>query len=255
VSQIRRLGIEQRVAQKLRKARIPYERDVAMEGVRVDFLIGAPDGRLFVVETKSFSRRISDNILEGRQAQLFKDTTGADDAFVVIDHHPSLLSEGIVSEDDLVETLLSRFEKGSTTRKRRVSAGLRQEPERMIFAAMPFSPEYEDVYFVAMAYAARKVRAVCERVDQDEYQGDVVEKIKALIKNSVVVIADLSEAKPNVLYEVGYAHALKRPTIHICSTPVEQLPFDVRNWNTIHYVKGQTHKLRSDLVRRLKAIL
>jgi nucleoside 2-deoxyribosyltransferase len=83
----------------------------------------------------------------------------------------------------------------------------------------------------------------------------VVERIKRLIKESSAVIADLSEAKSNVLYEVGYAHALKRPTIHICSTPLEQLPFDVRNWNTITYVKGQTHKLKTDLARRLKAIL
>ena len=28
------------------------------------------------------------------------------------------------------------------------------------------------------------------------------------------VIVDLSEAKPNVLYEAGYAHALNKPCIH-----------------------------------------
>jgi hypothetical protein len=40
-----------------------------------------------------------------------------------------------------------------------------------------------------------------------EFQGSVVDEIQRLIRQSVAVIVDLSEAKPNVLYEAGYAHA------------------------------------------------
>jgi len=69
------------------------------------------------------------------------------------------------------------------------------------------------------------------------------------------VIVDLSEAKPNVLYEAGYAHALRKPVVHICSTPLSELPFDVRNWNTIAYRRGQTALLREPLARRLKAVM
>ena len=60
------------------------------------------------------------------------------------------------------------------------------------------------------------------------------------LRRSSAVIADLSESKPNVLYEAGLAHALKRPSVHICSTPIADLPFDVRNWNTIFCRRGQT---------------
>jgi nucleoside 2-deoxyribosyltransferase len=79
--------------------------------------------------------------------------------------------------------------------------------------------------------------------------------IRELIRESDAVIVDLSEAKPNVLYEIGYAHGLSKPCVHVCSTPLSGLPFDVRNWNTIEYTRGQTTKLRAPLAKRLEAVL
>jgi hypothetical protein len=124
-----------------------------------------------------------------------------------------------------------------------------------VFAAMPFSPEYDDIFFVAMSYAAKSVGAVCRRVDLEDFGGDIIVEIKRLIDSSIAVIADLSESKPNVLYEVGYAHALDRPTVHICSTPLDGLPFDVRNWNTLQYKRGQTYEFQERLSTRLKVLL
>jgi hypothetical protein len=131
----------------------------------------------------------------------------------------------------------------------------RKAARRMVFAAMPFSREYDDTYFIAMSHAAEQVGAECKRVDRKEFSGDIVEEIKRLIRSSAAVIVDLSEAKPNVLYEAGYAHALRKPVVHICSTPLSKLPFDVRNWNTIAYRRGQTALLREPLARRLKAVM
>ena len=48
---------------------------------------------------------------------------------------------------------------------------------------------------------------------------------------------------------------LKKPTVHICSTPPSQLPFDVQNWSTLSYSCGQTAKLRNPLTRRLSSAL
>jgi hypothetical protein len=106
-----------------------------------------------------------------------------------------------------------------------------------------------------MRYAAEEVGAVCTRVDRREFQGNVVDEIQSLIRESIAVFVDLSEAKPNVLYETGYAHALKKPCIHICSTPLEKVPFDVYQWKTTKYSPGQTHKLGKELAQRLKEVL
>lgn len=129
------------------------------------------------------------------------------------------------------------------------------EEAKTVFAAMPFAAEYEDVYFVAMVDAARAVGAACRRLDREDYAGDVVKKLSELIHGCDAVIADISDANPNVLYEVGHAHALQRPAVHICSMPLAELPFDVRNWNTLRYTKGRTHALRDELRTRLRAVL
>jgi nucleoside 2-deoxyribosyltransferase len=139
--------------------------------------------------------------------------------------------------------------------KSRTSPAATSEVGKLIFAAMPFAPQYEDVFFVAMSYAAEQVGAVCDRVDRREFQGNVVNEIETMIRKSIAVIVDLSESKPNVLYEAGYAHALKKPCVHICSTPIEKLPFDVAQWKTSLYQPGQTHKLQKELTQRLKALL
>jgi nucleoside 2-deoxyribosyltransferase len=110
-------------------------------------------------------------------------------------------------------------------------------------------------YFVAMSFAAEQVGAACKRVDQTEFTGDIVQEIKRLISESVAVIVDLSEGRANVLYETGYAHALEKPTVHICSTDFSQLPFDVRNWNTIKYNRGQTTLLKQPLAERLGKVI
>jgi len=120
---------------------------------------------------------------------------------------------------------------------------------------MPFASAYDDVYFVAMAHAAKAVGATCVRVDREDFEGDVPEKIKRQIEQSAGVIADLSESNPNVLFEVGYAHALGKPVVPICRTPLNDLPFDVRIWNTVKYDAGSTFALRDQLASRLKTAL
>lgn len=120
---------------------------------------------------------------------------------------------------------------------------------------MPFSQEFDDVYFVAITHAAESVGAVRKRVDTEWFEGDIMQKIKQDIKDSIAVIADLSGAKPNVLHEVGFSHGVGKPTIHICSTPLEKLPFDVETWNTIPYSKGRTFSLKEKLAQMLREVL
>jgi len=97
--------------------------------------------------------------------------------------------------------------------------------------------------------------ATCVRVDHEEFVGDVVQEIKQCIHACSALICDLSLSRPNVLYEAGYAQALERPVVFICSTPLDQLPLNVRNENTLHYSVGQTSALREPLRHRLHAAL
>ena len=120
---------------------------------------------------------------------------------------------------------------------------------------MPFAAKYDDVFYLAMAYAAEKNGVTCKRVDREEFQGNIVDEVKKLIKTAAAVFVDLSESKPNVLYEAGYAHALDKQCIHMCSTDISRLPFDVAQWKTTSYQHGQVHKLRETLTKRLAEVL
>lgn len=244
-------GLEEAIAERLDAAGLKFATGRAIAGLAPDFIVYAPDGRRFIVETRrwDFPGLTAE---AGRQAQLFQDTTKVEGAFVVIPGlKRNLPSKGVVTLDGLVPALQGEMHKV----KARGKAPEAPRVDKLVFAAMPFAPEYEDVFFVAMTHAAEQVGAVCDRVDRREFQGNVVGEIHRLIRKASAVIVDLSEAKPNVLYEAGYAHALKKPCVHICSTPMDKLPFDVAQWKTTAYQRGQTHKLRDDLAQRLKAVL
>jgi len=120
---------------------------------------------------------------------------------------------------------------------------------------MPFAPKYDDVFFVAIRGAAKLARGSAKRVDKEDYTGDVVERIRQRIAQASVVVVDLSESRPNVLYEMGFAQASGKPVVPICSTPFDEIPFDVRNLNIIQYESGQTNALRPKLSRRLRVAL
>jgi hypothetical protein len=242
--------LEQVIAERLREAGLKFATEKALGGLAPDFIVYAPDGRQFIVETRTwdFPGLTTE---ASRQAQHYQDTSKADGAFIVIPGlKRSLPSKGVVTLDGLVPALEAEI----NSAKRRSNPPQATEIERLIFAAMPFAPHYEDVFFVAMTYAAEQVGAVCDRVDRREFQGNVLDEVHRMIRESSAVIVDLSESKPNVLYEAGFAHALKKPCIHICSTPLDKLPFDVAHWKTTRYEPGQTYKLRKELTQRLKAL-
>ena len=249
---------EDQLEKLLRKAGIPYRRKPSIGGLRPDFLVRGPRGETVLLEVKLWDPRGGNTARAFRQAELYRQATGADRALIVMPRlKRNYPRQGVVKPDavlPMLNDILHLPAKESETGRRRPAAG--PAPARKtVFAAMPFAGEYDDTYFIAISYAAEQAGAECRRVDRREFSGDIVAEIKKMIAASSAVIVDLSEAKPNVLYEAGYAHALRKPTVHICSTPLADLPFDVRNWNTIAYRRGRTALLREPLARRLKAVM
>ncbi len=243
----------ERIENSLLDEKIEFETEVAIGGVRPDFVVRAPDGRVLVIDAKAWDKVSGFRDRAAHQAELYERYAGADRAFVVVESlERSRVNQGVVTPDRLVTALKEEIAKESPSERKR--ARIQQPPVPHVFAAMPFDRKYDDTYFVAMAHAAESIGAVCRRVDQEEFSGDIVSQIQALIRSAIAVIVDLSESRPNVLYEAGYSHALEKPSIHICSTPLQDLPFDVAHWNTIGYRRGQTHRLKIPLARRLKAI-
>lgn len=128
----------------------------------------------------------------------------------------------------------------------------RRERSPKVFVLMPFSSDLDDVYHLGIRETADALHCSCERVDEIEFVGGILDKIYNSIVNSKIIIAEVSSQNPNVYYELGYAHALNKPVILI-TKDVSSAPFDLSGYN--HIVYRNIRDLREKLKRRLDVLL
>lgn len=116
-----------------------------------------------------------------------------------------------------------------------------------------YDKRYKDVLEPAIKAAGMEPY----RVDQDPSASIPIERIESGIKESVAVLADITENNPNVWFEVGYAIAAGKEVVFVCSRGREApFPFDVQHRNIIQYATDSLSDfadLRKKLVARLKA--
>lgn len=123
-------------------------------------------------------------------------------------------------------------------------------PERrQIFVAMPFQTEYEPIWNCIREAAFRRC-LYPYRVDREPVPGDITQQIQNGIRESLLVVADLSGQNVNVAFESGVALALGKPLV-LLVRDLAELGFDFRNMRAILYAPGQPGlaRLQSELVR------
>lgn len=122
-------------------------------------------------------------------------------------------------------------------------------PKPFVFVLMPFAPEFGDIYELGIKAACTTCGMHCERVDEQIYEGTILDRIYNQIAKADVVVADMTGRNPNVFYETGYAHALGKRVILLTRTP-DDIPFDMKHYPHIIY-QGRIMLLREHLERRL----
>jgi len=93
------------------------------------------------------------------------------------------------------------------------------------------------------------------RADMMATAGEIPEQIFRQLRDSPLVIADLTSANPNVMYELGLRHTTGKLTIQVGER--ERLPFDVAAIRTIMFkrTEGGLVQARKDLSKALAANL
>lgn len=126
------------------------------------------------------------------------------------------------------------------------------KPKRFCFVLMPFSDDFKDIYEIAIKEACHNGGAHCERVDdQDFHETSIFQRIINQISQADFIIADMSGKNANVFYEVGYAHALDKPTV-LLTNNASDIPFDLKHFPHLVYDRNQIAKLREMLTKKVK---
>lgn len=130
--------------------------------------------------------------------------------------------------------------------------------EHLIFVLMPFEDKLTRVYNDIIKPAVESIGLVCRRADDYNTNKAVMQDIWKAICEAKIVIADLTNLNPNVLYELGIAHTVGKETIMITQRNDKEFKFpsDIAHIRRIEYEDSASGgKLEKDLKETIKFIL
>lgn len=125
------------------------------------------------------------------------------------------------------------------------------------FVMMPFGDWFDRYYQEIYIPAIREAGFEAVRADELFSTGTVVEQIWEQVKKAKVLLADLTGRNANVFYELGLAHAAKKPVVFTAPTR-DDVPFDLRHLRVIEYETREPEwadKLRRNVTEYLKNTL
>jgi hypothetical protein len=115
---------------------------------------------------------------------------------------------------------------------------------------MPFSEKFRDIYEVGIKPACKDAGAICERIDEQIFSENILERIYGQIRKADIIVSEMTGRNANVFYETGYAHALGKRVI-LLTQEADDIPFDLRPYPHIIY-KGSISTLKKELERRMR---
>lgn len=125
----------------------------------------------------------------------------------------------------------------------------------LVFVIMPFrGQEMADAY-AAIKDECKKLKLRPTRVDENTGSGLVIREITDLIERSEFIICDLTNERPNVYYELGYAHGVgnEAEDILLIAREGTVLHFDIAPFRVQYY--SSSEHLRAIVSSSLKNMI
>jgi hypothetical protein len=103
------------------------------------------------------------------------------------------------------------------------------------FVMMPFASPHGSYYEKVYKPAIEKAGLKPVRADADIFgTGKIMDQVWSGINAAKVLVAEMTTRNPNVFYELGLAHALKKPVVLVSSNEGD-VPFDLKHIRVIYY--------------------
>jgi hypothetical protein len=99
---------------------------------------------------------------------------------------------------------------------------------------MPFANDFTEVYEQFFRPCLEEAGFAVSRADDLTNQRSIMHDVVAGLLESDLVVADLTDANPNVYYELGIAHAGHRRVV-LLTQGVGEVPFDLQGYRLIPY--------------------
>lgn len=127
-----------------------------------------------------------------------------------------------------------------------------QTQDGYVFVAMPIGPAnpYDDV-LDSIKETCDKYGLTAERVDEAQANERITDRILESIQKAQYVIVDLSESRPNVFYEAGYAQGIGKLPIYVAKKGTK-IEFDLKDYPVIFF--DSYRELKKGLEKRLRGL-
>ena len=120
------------------------------------------------------------------------------------------------------------------------------------FVAMSFSEHLKPVWEYGFKLALKDVGYKAIRADEVQHNDKIIDRIIADIRQSGLLVADLTEQSNGVYFEVGFAMGLGINVIWTCKkSDMANLHFDTQQYNHIPWESAE--ELREQLQNRIAA--
>lgn len=127
-----------------------------------------------------------------------------------------------------------------------------------VFTLMPFNEGWSmgafDFFRRAVNAMTLEPKAYIYRADDIEVPGRITDQITNAIDNADVVLADITDLNPNVMFELGYAFARGKRIVMV-TQQIEEAPFDLQEWRLCKYSVSFTTEESGVLSRYLANVL
>lgn len=131
-----------------------------------------------------------------------------------------------------IQTVINKFLITSHSKTQPMSA----------FVVMSYTEKWShDVYSTIKESCANS--GINVTISSEILGSDIIDNIISLIKNSDIIIVDVSVNNANVFYELGFASALGKNIILICQSTYN-IPFDIKHFRILTYKFDSTDNIK-----------